>query len=105
MSSLSVKADISSVPKISVDGIPSDIGFLHCSDQEYEQILEDGPLSNVLYLVSSEYNNAYGMQIKNLSAGTDLSDAVNLEQLQSVSSDVDALQLSVNELTSAIGNI
>jgi hypothetical protein len=62
-------------------------------------------LSNVLYLVSSEFNNAYGMQIKNLSAGTDLSDAVNMEQFQPVSADVSRLQLSVNELTSAIGNI
>lgn len=88
---ISSKADISSVPKISVDGVPSDIGFIHCSDQEYEQILEDGPLSNVLYLVSSEFNNAYGMQIKNLSAGTDLSDAVNMEQFQPVSADVSRL--------------
>ena len=76
---ISAKADISSVPKISVDGEIGDFGLMHVSRQDYEQILQDGPLSNVLYLVSSEYNNAYGMQIKNLSAGTDLSDAVNLE--------------------------
>ena len=36
-------------------------------------------LSNELYIVSSDCVNAYGQQIKNLSAGTELSDAVNLE--------------------------
>ena len=36
-------------------------------------------LSNELYVVSSNYINAYGQQIKNLSAPTDLSDAATKE--------------------------
>ena len=67
----------------------------HVSMQEYEQILEDGPLSNVLYIVSGEYESAFGKQIKNLSAGTDLSDAVNLEQMQSAISSSE-LEISGN---------
>ena len=33
--------------------------------------------------MSSDFIDAYGQQMKNLAAGTDLSDAVNLEQLNS----------------------
>lgn len=83
---ISSKADISSVPSFSIDGQVGDLEIQHVSMQEYEQILEDGPLSNVLYIVSGEYESAFGKQIKNLSAGTDLSDAVNLEQVTQISS-------------------
>ena len=85
---ISSKADISSVPSFSIDGQVGDLEIQHVSMQEYEQILEDGPLSDVLYIVSGEYESAFGKQIKNLSAGTDLSDAVNLEQLNQVSSSI-----------------
>ena len=36
-------------------------------------------------MVSGEYESAFGKQIKNIADGTDLSDAVNLHQLQSAS--------------------
>ena len=85
---ISSKADISSVPSFSIDGQVGDLEIQHVSMQEYEQILEDGPLSDVLYIVSGEYESAFGKQIKNLSAGTDLSDAVTLEQLNQVSSSI-----------------
>ena len=92
---ISSKADISSVPSFSIDGQVGDLEIQHVSMQEYEQILEDGPLSNVLYIVSGEYESAFGKQIKNLSAGTDLSDAVNLEQMQSAISSSE-LEISGN---------
>ena len=34
--------------------------------------------ANTLYVVSSDYNDAYGMQIKNLAAGTEISDAATI---------------------------
>ena len=39
-----------------------------------------------MYIVSSDYVETYGQQIKNVAPATDLSDAVNLEQLTEVSS-------------------
>lgn len=53
------------------------------SQQDYHQlILNNEVLSNVLYIVSSDSLNMYEQQIKNLAPATDLSDAVNLKQLQ-----------------------
>lgn len=67
---------------MSVDGRPSDLGVLRLAKDEYERRLVAGTLlSNELYVVSSDYVDAYGQQMKNLAPGTDLSDAVNLEQL------------------------
>lgn len=40
-------------------------------------------LSNELYIVSNDYINAYGQNVKNLAPAQDLSDAVNYEQLKS----------------------
>lgn len=42
-------------------------------------------LSNALYVVSADYTDMYGEQIKNLAPGAELSDAVNYEQLSEVS--------------------
>lgn len=103
---ISSKADVSSVPQISVDGYKSDVSFLHVSDTEYYKILEKGAISNVVYVVSSEYNNMYGMQVKNVQDGTDISDAVNLGQLFGLSdelstkADVEDTKYVFNEIQS-----
>ena len=39
-------------------------------------MVDDEVLSNVVYVISSDYINAYGQQMKNLADPTDLSDAV-----------------------------
>lgn len=90
------KADISSVSKVFVkdagvaeysSGKQSDLSVIKLAASEYEQLVINGMTSpNALYIVSSDYINAYGEQLKNLAAATDLSDAVTLEQLQEVSS-------------------
>ena len=51
-------------------------------------VVDGTTLSNCLYIVEDEEQNMYGQQIKNLAPGTDLSDAVNLEQLGQVSADI-----------------
>lgn len=55
----------------------------HVSQDEYYELVnsEEGALSNAIYIVSSDTLNMYGEQIKNVAAGTDLSDVVNLNQL------------------------
>ena len=42
-------------------------------------------LSNELYIVSSDYINAYGEQLKNLAQPTDLSDATTKEYVDDIS--------------------
>ena len=39
---------------------------------------EDGPLSNTLYIVSSDALNMYGERIENVADGISANDAVNL---------------------------
>ena len=51
----------------------------------------------MLYIVSSDTLNMYGEQIKNLAPGTDLSDAVNVEQLCSAISSIE-IPTKVSEL-------
>lgn len=65
--------------KISVDGVPANVNMLHISQEDYAQLVATSAvLSNTLYIVSGEYIDAYGQQIKNLSVATELSDAVPL---------------------------
>lgn len=62
----------------------SDLSVMKLSSDEYSQMVVLGEtISNCLYVVQSDHIDAYGRQIKNLSAGTEASDAVNLEQLTS----------------------
>jgi len=59
-------------------------------------------LSNALYIVENSCINAYGQQIKNIAPATDLSDAVNLEQLNNSISSItlnDYLPLSGGNLS------
>ena len=81
---------------ISVDGeVTTEFKVQHVSQDEYHELvnLDGGIDSNTLYIVSSSNLNAYGEQIKNIAPGTDLSDAVNLEQLKAIES---ALKENVN---------
>lgn len=61
--------------KIIIDGVSADsLCAYHIGTEEYYQKVVDGKvLSNELYIVSSDYMNAYGQQIKNV-AEPELSD-------------------------------
>lgn len=68
------------------DGKQSDLSVIKLSKEEYANILHDNASQpNALYIISSDFKDAYGQQVKNMAPGTDLSDAVSLEQLQMVS--------------------
>lgn len=47
----------------------------HVSTEEYAQILEEGALSNVLYVVSSDVNDMMGERVTNVADPVELSDA------------------------------
>lgn len=58
--------------------------MVHISLDDYNEKLVGGEiLSNELYVISADYVETYGQQIKNVAPGTDLSDAVNYSQLLS----------------------
>ena len=79
---------------ISVDNIKTDLILQHITQEDYEQlVVDDEVLSNSLYIVSSDYVETYGQQIKNVADPTDLSDAVNKEYVDS------NFQLAGNYLT------
>ena len=64
------------------DGIQSDLSVIKLTEAEYADLLRlNGVRPNAIYVISSEYVNSYGMQVKNVAFGTDLSDAVPLWQL------------------------
>lgn len=64
----------------------NDLSVVKLSADEYAQMLEDGTcLSNAIYIVEAPTLNAFKQRIINVAPGTGLSDAVNLQQLQSVS--------------------
>ena len=63
-----------------VNGEKTDLSVCSISDVDYRQLLvEDACKSNVIYVVSSDYVNAYGQQLKNVAAPTDLNDAATKE--------------------------
>ena len=88
---------------IFIDGLSAQSLSAFHIDQEafHEKVLLGQILSNELYIVSGDCINAYGQQVKNISAATDLSDAVNFEQLLSVQSGLD---LNMNSLVSGLYN-
>ena len=54
----------------------SDLSVIKLSANEYASLLtSDQLLSNALYVVEDEYEDMYGMQVKNVAYPTDLSDA------------------------------
>ena len=67
----------------------SSLKILHISQSDYSKlVVEDNILSNALYIISSDNMDMMGEQIKNLADATDLSDAVNLHQMQDAISQV-----------------
>lgn len=80
----SMQASLSAKSSVSVDEQHADVNMVHISLDDYAQKVVAGEvLSNELYVISSDYVETYGQQIKNIAPGTDLSDAVNVEQLLS----------------------
>ena len=76
-----------------VNGEKADLSVCNISYADYSKLVVDGKCeSNVIYVVSSDYVNAYGQQIKNLAAPTELNDAATKEY-------VDAQISSVNGIT------
>lgn len=78
----------------------------HISQDDYHELVTtDSVLSNVLYIVSSDNLNAYGEQIKNVADGIDLSDAVNLGQVNSlIAEKTDEITTDINELEEQIND-
>ena len=63
-----------------VNGEKADLSVCNISDIDYSKLVVEGKCeSNVLYVISSDNINAYGYQLKNLAAPTDLSDAATKE--------------------------
>ena len=86
----------------------SDLSVIRLSASEYDELMAGGNiLSNAVYVVERDFEDAYGRQMKNMAPGTDLSDAVNLEQLSdaissiSVPTDLSAFANSPGYLVSA----
>ena len=78
----------SSDKKIFIDGLSAEsLSAMHISqDDFFQKVIASAMLSNELYIVSSDYINAYGEQIKNLAAPTELSDATTKTYVDDISS-------------------
>ena len=63
--------------KIFIDGISAEsLCAMHISQEDfYEKVHTSSLLSNELYIVSNDYINAYGQQVKNVAEPTELNDA------------------------------
>ena len=67
----------------------SDLSIVKLKAQDYDTlVVNDRTISNGLYIVEDDFEDAYGQQVKNMAPGTDLSDAVNLEQLSNAISSI-----------------
>ena len=95
--------------KIFIDGLSTEsLSAIHISqDDFYQKVVNDQILSNELYIVSSEYVDAYGEQIKNVATPTDLSDATTKEYVDdnlSLKQDISALPSDVSSIVlSSVG--
>ena len=64
----------------------SDLSVVRLNAADYGTLLANNQvLSNALYVVEDDHEDAYGRQIKNVADATDLSDAVNLGQMSQTS--------------------
>ena len=71
--------------ELTAEGEYGNLSVMKISKDDYEALVAlsgDTLSNNVLYVIDSDYEDAYGQQIKNLADGTDLNDAVNIKQLQ-----------------------
>ena len=70
---------------LTAEGEYGNLSVVKISKDDYEALVAlsgDTLSNNVLYVIDSDYEDAYGQQIKNLADGTDPNDAVNIKQLQ-----------------------
>ena len=68
------------INNIYINGVKSDLSICNISDTDYYKLLvEDKCEDNVLYIVSSDFSNAYGKQLKNLAAPIAADDAATKE--------------------------
>ena len=78
--------------KIFIDDISAEsLSAIHIGrDEFYDKVRNNELLSNELYVVSSDYINAYGQQMKNLAEPTELCDAVNKNYVDHASDSLSA---------------
>ena len=92
-------ADLSSkiLNKVKVNGESVDtLNVAHIDAADYHAMVKAGTVdANTVYVVSSEYLNAFNEQIKNVAPGTEETDAVNYGQLSSA---VDELEGRINNI-------
>lgn len=79
-----LSAEISS--KVKIEGVPTDyINISRVDAETYHQIVAGGTAdAKTVYIVSSDNINAFGERVINVGDAVDLSDAVNLKQLNAV---------------------
>ena len=93
---------------VSVDNQRADVNILHISQEDYSRLVANNEiLSNFVYVVSGDYVNAYGQQVKNLAVPTDPNDAATKNYVdQEIANLSDEYQPKGNYLTShqSLGN-
>ena len=68
---------------IYVNGEKADLSVCKIRQSEYNELVKnESCLSNTLYVVESDYIDAYGQQMKNVADPTDAQDAVTLKYAQ-----------------------
>ena len=83
--------------KILIDGKKIDqFEVKHIARDDYYELVnsEEGPLSNTIYIISSDSLNAYDQKIENVADGEKDTDAVNLGQLKNYSNKDSDLKLN-----------
>ena len=66
-----------------INGEKADLSVCKISQSEYNKLVKnESCLSNTLYVVESDYIDAYGQQIKNIADPIDSQDAVTLKYAQ-----------------------
>lgn len=84
--------------KVKIEGESVDyVNFDRVNAEEYHNILTGGTIDpKTIYIVSSDNINAFGEKIINVGDATDLSDAVNLKQLNAAKGELTSLVSSVS---------
>lgn len=59
-------------------------------------VFDGTTVSNCVYIVHSDFINAYGMQMRNLSAGTLSGDAATVGQLNAAIGDINSVLDAIN---------
>lgn len=91
--------------KIFIDGVSAEtLSAVHIGQEDYYNLVSsDSALSNVLYVVSSDYINAYGQRIENLAEPELSTDAATKGYVDSISSSLNSqIQQLGDDLSSEI---